>query len=34
MNNDLKMVIKIINACCIEIVENKTNKEVSELLVE
>ena len=34
MNNDLKMVIKIINACCIEIVENKTNKEVSELLIE
>ena len=34
MNNDLKMVIKIINASCIDIVENKTNIEVSELLIE
>ena len=34
MNSDINISFKIINACCIEIVENKTNKEVSELLIE
>ena len=34
MNSDVNISFKIINACCIEIVENKTNKEVSELLIE
>ena len=34
MNSDINVSFKIINACCIEIVENKTNKEVSELLIE
>ena len=34
MNNDLKMVIKIINASCLDIAVSKTNIEVSELLIE
>ena len=34
MNNDLKMIIKIINTSCKDIVDNKTNKEVTELLIE
>ena len=34
MNNDLKMIIKIINTSCKDIADNKTNKEVSELLIE
>ena len=34
MNNDLKMIIKIINARCIDIVENKTNIQATELLIE
>ena len=34
MNNDLKMVIKVINASCLDIAVSKTNIEVSELLIE
>ena len=34
MNNDLKMVIKIIITSCIDIVENKHSREVNDLLVE
>ena len=34
MNNDIKMVIKIIITSCIDIVENKHSKEVNDLLVE
>ena len=34
MNNDLKMVIKIIVAGCRDIADNKTNREVNEMLVE
>ena len=34
MNSDINISFKIINACCLEIAENKTNKEVSELLIE
>ena len=34
MISDIDLSFKIINACCIEIVENKTNMEVSELLIE
>ena len=34
MNSDIGISFKIINASCIEIAENKTNREVNELLVE
>ena len=34
MNNDLKMIIKIINTSCKDIADKKTNKEVTELLIE
>ena len=34
MISDNELNFKIINACCIEIVENKTNIEVNELLIE
>ena len=34
MNNDLKMIIKIITVSCIDIAENKHSKEVNDLLVE
>ena len=34
MNNNLKMVIKTINMACKDIVDNKTNRELNELLVE
>ena len=34
MISDNELNFKIINACCIEIAENKTNREVNELLVE
>ena len=34
MNSGINISFKIINASCIEIAENKTNKEVSELLIE
>ena len=34
MNNDLKMIIKIINVSCIDIAENKHSREVNVLLVE
>ena len=34
MNSDIGLCFKIINASCIEIAENKTNIEVSELLIE
>ena len=34
MISDNELSFKIINASCIEIVENKTNREVNELLVE
>ena len=34
MISDNELSFKIINACCIEIAENKTNIEVNELLVE
>ena len=34
MNNDLKMIIKIINSSCKDIADNKTNREVNELLIE
>ena len=34
MNNNLKMVIKTINMACKDIADNKTNREVNEMLVE
>ena len=34
MNSGINISFKIINASCIEIAENKTNREVNELLVE
>ena len=34
MNNDLKMVIKIIITSCVDIAENKHSREVNDLLVE
>ena len=34
MISDNELSFKIINASCIEIAENKTNREVNELLVE
>ena len=34
MISDNELSFKIINASCIEIVENKTNREVNEILVE
>ena len=34
MNNDLKMIIKIINTSCEDIAVSKTNREVNEMLVE
>lgn len=34
MISDNELNFKIINACCIEIAENKTNIEVTELLIE
>ena len=34
MNSDINISFKIINASCIEIAENKTNREVNDLLVE
>ena len=34
MNNNIKMVIKIIAAGCRDIADNKTNREVNEMLVE
>lgn len=34
MISDNELSFKIINVSCIEIVENKTNKEVNELLIE
>ena len=34
MISDIDLSFKIINASCIEIAENKTNREVNELLVE
>ena len=34
MNNNIKMVIKIITAGCRDIADNKTNREVNEMLVE
>ena len=34
MNSVINICFKIINASCIEIAENKTNREVSELLIE
>ena len=34
MNSDIDISFKIINASCIEIAENKTNREVNEMLVE
>ena len=34
MISDIGLSFKIINASCIEIAENKTNREVNELLVE
>ena len=34
MNSDIDLIFKIINASCIEIAENKTIREVNELLVE
>ena len=34
MNNDLKMVIKIINMACKDIADNKTRIEVNELFIE
>ena len=34
MISDNELSFKIINACCIEIAENKTNREVNEMLVE
>ena len=34
MISDNELSFKIINASCIEIAENKTNKEVNELLIE
>ena len=34
MISDIDICFKIINACCIEIADNKTNREVNEMLVE
>ena len=34
MISDIGLSFKIINASCIEIAENKTNREVNEMLVE
>ena len=34
MNNDIKMVIKIITTSCRDIADNKTDREVNEMLVE
>ena len=34
MNSDISISFKIINASCLEIVDNKTNREVNELLIE
>ena len=34
MISDNELSFKIINTCCIDIAENKTNREVNELLVE
>ena len=34
MNSDIGISFKIINASCLEIAENKTNREVNELLIE
>ena len=34
MNNDIKMIIKIITTSCRDIADNKTKREVNELLVE
>ena len=34
MNNDIKMIIKIINTSCKDIVDNKHSTEVNNLLVE
>ena len=34
MNNNIKMVIKIIAISCRDIADNKTNREVNEMLVE
>ena len=34
MNNEIKTIIKIINTSCKDIIENKTNIEVTELLIE
>lgn len=34
MISDIELSFKIINVSCIEIAENKTNREVSELLIE
>ena len=34
MNNDLKMIIKIINTSCKDIAVSKTNIQVTELLIE
>ena len=34
MNNDLKMIIKIINTSCRDITDNKTSREINELLIE
>ena len=34
MNNEIKTIIKIINISCKDIADNKTNREVNEMLVE
>ena len=34
MNNDIKIIIKIIITSCRDIADNKTNREVNEMLVE
>ena len=34
MNSDINISFKIINACCIDIADNKTNIQVTELLIE
>ena len=34
MNNEIKTIIKIINISCKDIADNKTNREVNELLIE
>ena len=34
MNNEIKTIIKIINIICKDIADNKTNIEVTELLIE